>query len=516
MIQAGRSRNPEWLGALLTVTLTAVMISFNATVPLSTYDGGISASAATFTLHGLLPYRDYWLLYGPLSGFLLAIPTALLGPSIELTRGFGFVLFCCEAVVAYRLARVWAARVPAIALSVSAVVMTPAMTSLDLSAWPIAMTFALAALYVSIGTGRSGIVIGLLVGFAFLSRLDVGAYALLSVLVVRDRRAVLLGFALIAIPFVAFALATTAPSSLFEQLIWFPLVGTRQFRSLPGPEVMFGQPTAALLSLPLLLLPRIAIAVGAIRLALIAAQGRRDPRFTGSLALVVFAASCQLQTLGRADVEHFSQAATPGLLLFALWFSTARPNLVRFSALTAITAAAMVVGLIGHRLHPDALGYDRTLIATSDWVRAATNPEDRIFVGLTSHRYTVRNPLIVYYLADRAPGVHDTMFNPGVTNTDWGQTRMVGDLERTAAPYLVLDRPSAGASEPCNDSRIPGSTMLDDYITAHYHTVCDLGSLVIQARNDLLRPAPPCPVIEPQVGEISAWWPTLARRRSWP
>ena len=165
--------------------------------------------------------------------------------------------------------------------------------------------------------------------------------------------------------------------------------------------------------------------------------------------------------------------------------------------MTAITAASLVVGLIGHRLHPDASGYDRTLIATSDWVRAATNPEDRIFVGLTSHRYTVLTPLIVYYLADRGPGVRDTMFNPGVTNTDRGQTRMVGDLERTAAPYLVLDRPTSGLSEPYNDSRIPGSTLLDDYITAHYHTVCDLGSLVIQARNDLLRHAPPCPAVEP-------------------
>ena len=157
----------------------------------------------------------------------------------------------------------------------------------------------------------------------------------------------------------------------------------------------------------------------------------------------------------------------------------------------------MVVGLIGHRLQPDAYGYDRTLVATSDWVRAATDPGDRIFVGLTSHRYTVRNPIIVYYLADRGPGVRDTLFNPGVTNTDQVQTRMVSDLERTVVPYLVLDRPSAGLSEPYNDSRIPGSTLLDTYIAAKYHTVCDLGSLVIQARNDLLRQVPPCPAVVP-------------------
>ena len=52
----------------------------------------------------LLPYRDCWLLYGPLSGLLLAIPTAFLGPSIELIRALGFIVFCGEALVAYRLA----------------------------------------------------------------------------------------------------------------------------------------------------------------------------------------------------------------------------------------------------------------------------------------------------------------------------------------------------------------------------------------------------------------------------
>lgn len=497
MIQAGRTRNVEWIGMLLAVSSSAVMMSSNLGAALSIYDGGISSSAATFTLHGLLPYRDYWLLYGPLSGFLLAIPTAFLGPSIELTRGLGFVVFCFEAVVAYGVARRWAAGGPAVALAVSAVVMVPAIISLDLSAWPVAMTLALSALYLSIGTSRSGNIIGLLVGLAFLSRLDVGAYALVGALMVRDRRAVLLGFAVIATPFVALAIATTGPSALFEQLIWYPFIGPRQFRGLPGPEVAVGQPIAALLSVPLLIIPRVAILLSVVKLALIMARREREARLSGLLGLVVFAGLCQLQTLARADLEHFSQAATPALLLFAVWLPDDRPSLARFGALAGITAACMVVGVIGHRLHPGASGYDRTLVATSAWVRAATDHEDRIFVGLTSHRYTVLNPLIVYYLADRGPGVHDTMFNPGVTNTEWGQTRMLADLERTAAPYLVLDRPAASLSEPSNDSRIPGSTLLDEYIGANYHTVCDLGSLVIQARNDLLRPTPPCPAVEP-------------------
>ena len=495
-----RPQHPEWVGLFMAVGFAAVVISSSFGAILSTYDGGISSSAATFTLHGLLPYRDYWLLYGPLVGFLLAIPTAILGPSIELTRGLGFLVFCSLAVSAYPLARAWAARGPAVVIAVASVAMMPAIIGLELSAWPMAMTLALAAFYLAIRTSWSGIAIGLLLGLAFMCRLDLGAYALIGALLIRDRRAVLLGFAVVAVPVVAIAVVTTAPSALFEQLIWFPVIGTRLFRGLPGPEAVYGRSIAAMLIVPLLILPRLAIILAAVRLAATVVRRRTFTRQLGPpglLGFVVFAGLCQLQTVARGDAYHLVQAATPAILLFAVWFPDPRPNIARFAALGLIATACLLVGILGHRLHPDVPGYDRVHVAASDWVHAATNRDERIFVGLTSHRFTMRNPLIVYYLADRAPGVRDAMFNPGVTNTDWGQTRMADDLERTKAPYLVLDRPSADDSEASNESSVPGSTLLDDYIAANYHTVCDLGILVIQERNGHARGSPPCPAVEP-------------------
>lgn len=496
MIEVGGRGRPEMIGMLAAAGLSVVMMASNLGAFLSPFDGGISSSAATFTLHGLLPYRDYWLLYGPLSGLLLAIPTAILGPSIELLRALGIVVFGCLAIIAYRVARVWAARGPAIALSVSAVVMVPAILSLDVSAWPIAMTLALSAIYVSIGTNRSGLLIGLLVGLSLLSRLDVGVYALVAVLLVRARRDVMMGFALIAVPFIAFLLATTAPSALFEQLIWYPIVGPRQFRGLAGPVVDLGQPIVAMFALPLVILPRLAILLAAIRLIQVGVTRRWDQTATKLLSLAVFATACQLQTIGRADLEHFAQAATPSIVLLAVWFPTARPALSRFAVLVAMTAACVVVGLTGHMFHGGSAAYDRNLLATSSWLQDATRPDDRIFVGLTSHQFAVSNPLIVYYLADRAAAVHDTMFNPGITNTDWGQARMVSDLERTSPTYLVLDRVMANLRELAEGSRIAGSTSLDAFISANYHPVCDMDDLVIEARNGTSE-VPMCPATVP-------------------
>jgi hypothetical protein len=486
-------RRFEWVGMAVALAIVGAVISTNLGSMLSAYDGGISTSAATFTLHGLLPYRDYWLLYGPLSGFVLAVPTAIFGPSVELARIVGFGVFIAEAAITYRIARVWASPFAAAGLAVSAVVMVPALLSLDVSAWPLAMTFALAGLYLAIGTRHGGWLVGLAIGLAFLCRLDVGAYALIGAVLIRDRRAVLAGFALIAVPFLAIALATTAPTYLVEQLIWFPLFGTQEFRSLPGLADLLGEPTATLLTLPILILPRLGIVLSTARITVGMARHEDDPREAALIGLTAFAALCQLQTIGRADVEHFAQAATAGILLLSIWFPPGRLAPIRFGGLAFVTTVCLLMGLLGARMHAPEPAYDRSLVVAAEWLDDATSRNEPVYVGLTSHQYTLRNPLIIYYLADRRPAVRDTMFNPGVTNSDWGQARMVDDLSTSQAPYLVLDRATALIHEDSNDSRIPGSTRLDGYIASTYHLICDLGYVVIQERNDLARTPPSCP-----------------------
>jgi hypothetical protein len=463
----------QWLAAALCVAAVALIVSPNLIGALRPYDSGIASSAATFTLHGLLPYRDYWLLYGPLSGWLVALPTALMGPSVGLLRVAGMAVLCAQAAAAFSIARSLASTWPAVALT---------------------------AVGLTIRADRGSMAIGALAGLTFLARLDIGIYVLLSALLVRERRATLSGFALIAGPFVIVALLTTGLGSLVEQLIWYPLVGPRQFRGLPGPEAIVGQPTAAILSVPLLLVPRLAIVLAAARLALARVRDKPIAHLSGVLGLAVFATLCQLQTLGRADLEHYAQAATPAILLFAIWYREARPSLGRFAGLATVVAMCVAVGLLSSRYLGSAnqSAEERAILASSTWIRQATARDEPIFVGLSSHRYTVMNPLLVYYLSDRRAGVRDAMFNPGVTNTDWGQTRMVSDLDASRTTYLVLDRSTADLHEEFNDSRFPGSTRLDTYIAANFHVQCDLEPLLIMARNGSDEAAAPaCPSLGP-------------------
>jgi hypothetical protein len=284
-------------------------------------------------------------------------------------------------------------------------------------------------------------------------------------------------------------------SSLWDQLVWFPVIGQRQFRGLPGPKI--DDWMIVVITLPLVIIPKLTIVASAIRLAL-----SRD-RPAAFVTLFVFAALCQLQTQGRSDIYHHAQASTPGLLLLGLWI-TKSPSphwhpavarlldrvsaptrraisvlLVATACVTAFATGSLSVATMQVR----QLGAgDADFFASVRTVIANTASDEAIFVGLTSHRYTVINPMLAYYLADRRSAVRVSMFNPGVTNTDPVQREMVDNLKSANAQILLLD--DRVSFEATNDSRIPGSTILDEYIASTFMEVCRFGDFRVFASHD--------------------------------
>lgn len=129
--------------------------------------------------------------------------------------------------------------------------------------------------------------------------------------------------------------------------------------------------------------------------------------------------------------------------------------------------------------------YERALGAAIGLIRSQTSPQEPIFAGETRNRHMLLNPLLAYYLADRPPGVRDTMYNPGVTTTDATQRRIVDDLRANDVRYLILDARFADCYETSNDSRFAGSTILDAAIEQDYRVVADMAALVIMARRDV-------------------------------
>ncbi len=444
--------------------------------PVMAYDGGISASSGTFIRHGLVPYRDFWLLYGPLSGYLVAAALLIAPPTVGLLRALGLATVAAQAAAGYALVRDQTTSVVAAVIAVLAVAAPMFFLRLDLSAWPLAMAFALPALVVARSDHpRAPLLAGLLVGATFLSRLDVGGYLLISLLLVYRKPATLAGFLAVAVPFALVAVLFVPVEALFEQLVWYPLVGTQAYRAV-SLDAFLSAPEAVAASILVAWIPRAAILTTA---ALVAVRRRQ-----GLAALIVFAALCQIQTVGRTDFFHLAQAATPALLLTAAWFP-ARPRRrwVWSAGVAALGSAQSLVLLLSTgwlivSAHPN----ERDLGLAVDRVRALTGPGDPIFVGLTDNRYTWENALLVYYLGDRKPGTRLTMYNPGITNTESHQREMVRDLVASGTKVVVLDSYFADFCESANRSCVPGPRTLDDYLGATFVNRESFGDFVVATR----------------------------------
>ena len=74
------------------------------------------------------------------------------------------------------------------------------------------------------------------------------------------------------------------------------------------------------------------------------------------------------------------------------------------------------------------------------------------------------------------------MYVPGFTNTARAEASIENDLGRTACRYVVLDKAYSEFSESANDSRLPGSADLNEYISAHYRIVLALPDVVVEER----------------------------------
>ena len=94
------------IGSLVTASVVALVALPGLRAALSQtalYDGGITASAGTFIRHGAVPYRDFWLLYGPLTGYVAAIWTAIFGNDLTILRLASLVVVVATAVIGYGL-----------------------------------------------------------------------------------------------------------------------------------------------------------------------------------------------------------------------------------------------------------------------------------------------------------------------------------------------------------------------------------------------------------------------------
>ena len=113
---------------------------------------------------------------------MAAALTAILGTDLTVLRLAGTVLVGCTAAMGYGLIRRVAPGIPGVVLAAAAAAIAVRWTGVDLWPWALSMALVLAAILAAQrGTSRSLILAGAVLGFAALSRQDLGLYGLLAI-----------------------------------------------------------------------------------------------------------------------------------------------------------------------------------------------------------------------------------------------------------------------------------------------------------------------------------------------
>lgn len=125
---------------------------------------------------------------------------------------------------------------------------------------------------------------------------------------------------------------------------------------------------------------------------------------------------------------------------------------------------------------------DNDHIQTIEFIRSHTQPDQKLFVGLTRHDIVFANDNLIYFASQRLPATKWSHFDPFLQNTYEIQTQMIRELEATTPPFVVLDSEFDSTREPNESSKSTGVTLLDEFIRNKYQQVETFGKMSIWQR----------------------------------
>jgi hypothetical protein len=463
--------------------------------PLDRFDEGVTLTKGMLAAAGLIPYRDFWITYGPLDTYLLAAAFRGLGTNVLVERGLAIALWLTFTVLAYRLIAYIGLR-GAPRLLVTGVIAIVPLSVPALNSAFLADLIGLAAVFAFIrslqpGPGFWPLLAGALTSLSSFARpefavaLGIGllaAYLLLLVPGGGRWRGHLLGFVLAAgvvgaglwIPM----LLSAGPDHVFYDLVIYAATLYPAGRTIPLGQGADG-PAVLLFSAGYVVIWGWAV-VSAIR-------HRSDQRRVAQIAALLIAGVLIFTWVRtRADAAHALNAWPLTAVLMALLLqgrgmqSRTSPGAERAIAWAGlIIFGAAIGGLVFRDLgHPAVAGALPRATAVGDraWMPSdqlaeliqridlQVPPGRPIFVGLKRNDLMLFNDTAIYFLADRHPGTVYFEYLPGFSNSDSIQRKVSCQLERSGVLMVVLGPNTEG--EPWNLSSKRGSTYLDDWISA--------------------------------------------------
>lgn len=495
------------IAVILALIAAALVLRFGA-APLDRYDEGLTVMNAMLISDGAVPYRDFWTNYGPLDGLVLGLLFHLLGMQVLIER-----LLAAAVAILFTAASWWLTGIAGLR-SPMRVLMTGLLAFVSVSV-PALSTAVLADL---IGVcafacyfrflDRRGLALplacGALTGLAAFTRPEFAAvlalglasgFGLLAIRRQDGARPALAGYLLASAATAAIlwtpVVVTASWSTVYDILVVHTLTLYPQGRHIPLGQ---GPDAAAVLAFS-----------GCFALIWVwsgvrALRRRRSPVEAARLLAPLLSAVLVFDwVLARADAPHAIGAWPLTAVLLAVLIGQrlgGRPPRRADLAVSAIGVALFcgaIVALAARDLarpsDPTAVIPRAALVGARAWIPAAdlasvvrtidgaAAPGQPIFVGLQHNDRVVFNDAMLYFLAGRHPGTRYEEYEPGLTTLDRVQRAITCQLARSGTTLAVLGPNTVG--EPWNASSRPGSSWLDDWLTAHTVSRLELSPYVL-------------------------------------
>ena len=518
----------NWPSPAVIAQATAIVLFFVlATMrfmvaPLDRYDEGVTLTKAALTAAGQIPFRDYWITYGPLDTYILAAAFKVVAINVMVERALGMVVLGLLAAAAYhvttRLGLRGGIRLLLTGLISVVPISVPAFNSAFLA--NLVGVTAVLAFLVSLDRERWRwpLLTGALVGLASFSRPEFalalgiglfGGYAAMG-LNRQGLRARLLPYVLGAIG-VAVGLWGVTVLMAGITPVWFDLVTYATSLYPQARRIPFGRGDEAAVVIVL------GTAFAAIWLwGLIRAYRQRSSAGERARLVALLVSGVLLFTWvrTRADGIHAMDAWPVTAILLALLLErrsrTSTPPSRTFQALLPVVGVLMLSIAAGGLVFRDlsqahaaagvprsGLSGERAWLPTAELaevigeIDAATPGGGPIWVGLQRNDLVTFNDTTLYFLSARNPGTvyYETL--PGLTNTEAGERTIACQLARAGVALAVLGPTSAG--ERWNLSSVPGSPYLDQWLAARTVGRSQVGPYVLLRLTPGLRPDDRCP-----------------------
>ncbi|HEX9096586.1 MAG TPA: hypothetical protein VF990_10850 [Candidatus Dormibacteraeota bacterium] len=490
--------------------------------PLDRYDEGVTLTKAALTAAGQIPFRDYWITYGPLDTYILAAAFKTVAVNVMVERALGIVVLALLAIVAYavtgRLGLRGGIRLLLTGLISVVPISVPAFNSAFLANL-VGVTAVLAFLYsLDRDQRRWPLLTGALIGLASFSRpefalaLGIGLLAgyVATGLDGHALRARVVPYLLSAVGVatglwgVTVLIAGTSP-------VWFDLVTYATSLYPQARRIPFGRGDEAAVVIVL------GMAFAAIWVwGLVRAYGQRSSVEERARVIALLVSGVLLFTWvrTRADGIHAMDAWPVSAILLALLLERrslrSTPPRPMVQALVPVVGILMLSVAAGGLVYRDlsqphaaagvprsGLSGERAWMPTTELAEVirdidALTPEgDPIWVGLRRNDLVTFNDTTLYFLSARNPGTVYYEALPGLTNTESGGRTIACQLARAGVALAVLGPTSAG--EPWNLSSVPGSPFLDQWLAARTITRSQVGPYQLLRLTPGLHPDDRCP-----------------------